>query len=152
MNSLTHSSIHSLNQFTHSFIHSLTHSFTHSFIHSLIHSLTHSFIHSLFIFTEHLLKPRHLATHKGLGCFERPWTTGFFFPGWWVKGHPCVAGEWEAGIWSPGPGGRMCQRNGPNPETCYCQNLLWPRADQAASSVLRELMEGVFWGITHRKG
>lgn len=27
------------------------------------------FIHS-FIFTEHLLKPRHLATHKGLGCFE----------------------------------------------------------------------------------
>ena len=87
-----------------------------------IHSFTHSFTHS-FIFTEYLLKARHLATHKGLGCFERPELLAFF-PGRWVKGHPCVAGEWEAGIWSPGPEGRMCQRNGPNPETCYCQNLL----------------------------
>ena len=49
----------------------------------------HSFIHS-FIFTEHLLKPRHLATHKGLGCFERPWTI-CFFPGRWVRGQPCAS-------------------------------------------------------------
>lgn len=74
-----------------------------------------------FIFTEYLRWPKHLAKHKGLGCFERP-LNYLYFPGRWVRRRLGVSRRMRSRDLELGSNRWDRLRDGPNPGKCYCQN------------------------------